>query len=527
MFAYFQLPSCPRKVLWSLVLLLSVCFAAREGLAQGQDSLVTVAAGKHYLKNAFHRFWWGKHYRQVWAEPVQVPLFWISRYKGGMTPQKEGGSFQTKNLRLLDQAGREYVLRSIDKDPTGALPRQLQRTFVARLLQDQTSVIHPYGAFIVPTLAAAAGVYHTNPRLVYIADDPDLGEFRAEFAHMLALLEERPDGNWETLGSFGNPRHIVSSKTAFEHLVQSPRYQAEARRYLTSRLFDMWLSDWSRREDQWRWAQRERGERVEFSPIPRDRDHAFFKFKDGVLTGLISVFKPNYQSFDQTISPKNVKGLMRSSRQMDASLLAYLPKETFREVARELQMNLSDEVIEEALQQWPAQIRALTAREFATKLRNRRADLPRAAEAFYRQINRHLLLPGTDAEDLFRLTFQEDGRLLVQVWGTVNQEQRLFHQKTFTPADTKSISFFGLGDEDRFELAGSGRNRIKLQLYGGQDTDQLRFGAHFRIKGKKPLVLEEEDGNQYPAHKKVKQKKYTPAAREFDGAGWLLRHRLH
>ncbi|WP_207430508.1 hypothetical protein [Sabulibacter ruber] len=510
-----------------LLLLLVFLFLPSGVFAQHKDSTIMLAAGKHYLRSGFHRFWWGKHYRNVWAEPVEVPLLWISQFKGGVTPVKQGGSFQTRNLRLVDKAGREYVLRSIDKDPSGALPKSLRKTFVAKLMRDQTSVIHPYGAFIVSTLASAAGVYHTNPTLVYIADDPALGEFRQEFAHMLALLEERPEGSeWKHLASFGKPQQIVSSKKAFEELLTSPLHQVDARRYLRSRLFDMWLSDWSRREDQWRWGEKQEGEAITYEPIPRDRDHAFFKFNDGVLTKLVSVFKPNYQSFDKTIVGKNVKGLIKSSYQMDAYLLAYLPKEEFITAAQELQQQLTDEVIEKALQRWPSQIRDLSAHEFATKLKSRRTDLPSAAQAFYRHINREVLLPGTNAEDSFVLQFQEDGSLTVQHWSSIHQEKKLVRQKVFNPAETRSIAFYGLGADDTFRLQGKGRNRIKLSYYGGQGTDQLETDPAAQLTGKKLLVLDEEDGNSYPKHKQIKVKKHKPAAQEFDGAGWLLRHRL-
>ncbi|WP_181305363.1 hypothetical protein [Rufibacter sp. XAAS-G3-1] len=513
------------RLLWVLAFLLLQPGKAR---AQPSDATITVAAGKHYLKSAWHRFWWGRHYRPVWAEPVEVPYFWVSQFKGGVTPLKEGGSFQTKNLRLVDAAGREYVLRSIDKDPTKALPSKLRKTFVANLMRDQTSVIHPYGAFLVPTLASAAGVYHTNPRLVYIADDPALGEFREEFAQMLALLEERPDGNWENLRSFGNPKSIVSSRKAFENLIGNPAHQVDAKRYLLSRLFDMWLSDWSRREDQWRWAVAEKGARTQYEPIPRDRDHAFFKFNDGLLTKLVSVFKLNYQSFDKTIVGKNVKGLIKSSSQMDGHLLAYLTKRDFDQAARELQQKLSDQVIAEALQEWPTQIRELSAREFTAKLRSRREDLPAASAAFYKLINKEVLLPGTEAKDRFVVQFEEDGRVVVQHWAAAQDATEiLLHQKSFSPSETTSLAIYGLGGEDTFVLAGKGRNKIKLRLYGGEGTDQLTVQPSFQLTGKKINLLDEEDGNEYEKNDMIKREEYTPAAQEFNGAGWLLRHRLH
>ncbi|QHL86304.1 hypothetical protein GU926_02130 [Nibribacter ruber] len=492
------------------------------------DSTILKAAGPHYLKNAFHRFWWGSHYRKVWAEPVPVPVLRLDQMRGGLIPLEQGGSFQTRTLRLEDKNGHEFVLRSIDKDPARALPDFWRKTFVATLMRDQTSVIHPYGAFIVPALAQAAQVYHTNPQLVYIAQDKALGEFEGEFAGQMALLEERPDGAWPELASFGNPKEVISSKKAFGHLFKNTNYQVEAKRYLRSRLFDMWLSDWSRREDQWRWGEQKKGKQINLEPIPRDRDHAFFKFKDGVLTSLISLFKANYQSFDHTISHNNVKGLTKSSRRMDAYFLAYLTKQDFEEVARELQTRLSDEVIDQAIAQWPAQIQALSAKEFSNKLKERRGDLLEASNAFYALINQEVLLPGTDEEDVFHLELQENGNLLVQFYSEGKKDSlHLIHQKNFYPQETKSLDIYGLGEEDTFVLKGAGKNKIKVRLYGGEGEDELKAGEAWKPTGQTIFLMDEEDGNQYPKVKGVDRKEHSPSAQEFSGKGWLLRHRLH
>ncbi|AMM52163.1 hypothetical protein TH61_14575 [Rufibacter sp. DG15C] len=511
-----------------IVLTLSLGSQTPAWAQASKDSTIVVAAAAHYLKNPFHRFWWGKHYRKVWAEPVQVPVLRLDQMRSGLIPLEQGGSFQTRTLRLKDKEGKEYVLRSIDKDPARALPEFWRKTFLASVMRDQTSVIHPYGAFLVPALASAAKVNHTNPQLVYIADDKALGEFQGVFANQLALLEERPEGPWPTLESFGNAKEVISSSKAFEQLIKDPKFQVDAKRYLRSRLFDMWVSDWSRREDQWRWGVHKQGKQTIFEPIPRDRDHAFFKFKDGVLTSIITLFKANYQSFDHTISRSNVNGLTKSSRRMDAYFLAYLTEQDFKEVAQELQGNLTDQAIDQAIAQWPSQIQALSGQEFSQKLKERRADLPEAANAFYKLINQEVLLPGTDEKDVFEIELHQNGDLTVKVFAQHKKDStQLIHQKTFKPHETASLSIYGLGDEDMFLVKGQGKNQIKVKLYGGEDEDQVKATESWKPTGQKILIMDEEDGNQYPKVKGIDIKEHTPVADEFTGKGWLLRHRLH
>ena len=47
----------------------------------------------------------------------------------------------------------------------------------------------------------------------------------------------------------------------------------------------MFIGDWGRQEDQWRWATFEEGDNKIYKPIPRDRDQAYTRL-DGVLLSL-------------------------------------------------------------------------------------------------------------------------------------------------------------------------------------------------------------------------------------------------
>lgn len=493
------------------------------------DSTVKVAAGPQYQRGAVHAFFWGKHYREIWATPVTAPVFNLrTAVPGGLTPVREGGSFQTRNLRLVDRNGMQYVLRSVDKDPTKALPENLQAGPIGRLMKDQTSVIHPYGAYIVPQLAQAAGLFHTNPRLVYLSDDPALGEYRTAFANQLYLFEERPEGDQSTVQSFGRSASVESSRKVFTNLLTSPQYHIDARQYLRNRLFDMWLGDWSRREDQWRWASfpGATGTTI-YKAIPRDRDHAFFKFDDGLLTHIIGWVKSNYQSFHETIRLRDVEGLNRAARPMDKSLLAYLTRNDFREIADSLRQALPNSVISDALQVWPTEVQALSMADFNRKLHARRDELPAVADKFYELLAEEIELPGTDAAERFVVEPAGTGKVRVQVFQINPTGDKLLSQRTFDAAETNVIRLFGLGGNDAFEVRGVPDARIALGLYdgAGQDlieTTQVPAGAKTSI-----TVYDSGDGNTLTLSKAVEVKKYLPRADEFDAAGWLLRHRLY
>lgn len=493
--------------------------------------MVRVAAGPQYMRGAVHQFFWGKHYRKLWAVPVQAPVLNLRTVvPGGLTPTEAGGSFQTKNLRLVDRRGVQFVLRSVDKDATKALPERLRNGPIGRLMKDQTSVINPYGAYIVPHLAQAAGVFHTNPRLVYVADDPALGAFRKEFANALYLLEERPEGDQSGVSSFGRSALVESSRKVFTNLAFNPQARVDARQYLRARLFDMWLGDWSRREDQWRWASfRGAGGATVYQAIPRDRDHAFFKFDDGLLTRIVSWVKSNYQSFHEKIKLRDVEGLNRAARPLDKSLLVYLTADDFRQVADSMRLGLSDKVIKEALAVWPKEVYALAGAEFDRKLRGRREQLPAVAARFYQLLAQEIEIPGTDQPERFVLEPADTGQLRVQVLRLhAGRPDSLINQRTFLVGQTRSIKLFGLGGNDVFELRGLPDHRFAVGIYdgAGQDVVALKMPAGASNQPTNVLVYDSGDGNTLKVAKPIKTQAYVPAATEFDAAGWLLRHRL-
>jgi hypothetical protein len=503
--------------------------AVHPALPIQADSTVQVAAGPQYQRGAIHRFFWGQHYRQVWATPVTAPVFNLrTAVPGGLTPVREGGSFQTRNLRLVDHAGTQYVLRSVDKDATKALPESLQNGPIGNLMKDQTSVIHPYGAYIVPPLAKAAGLFHTNPRLVYVPDDPALGEFRKAFANQLYLFEERPEGDQRQVPSFGRSASVESSRKVFTNLLASPQYRIDARQYLRNRLFDMWLGDWSRREDQWRWASFPTADSsTVYKAIPRDRDHAFFKFDDGLLTHIISWVKSNYQSFHETIRLRDVEGLNRAARPMDKSLLAYLTREDFRQIADSLRLALPNPIIASALTVWPTEVQALSVADFTRKLQLRRDELPAVANKFYELLAQEIELPGTDAAERFVVEAAGPGNVRVQVFQMLPTGDKLVAQRTFKAAETKIIRLFGLGGNDAFEVRGAPDPRIALGLYDGAGQDLVETTLVPAAAKTNITVYDSGDGNTLTVTEAVTVEKYQPRADEFDAAGWLLRHRLY
>src|SRR6185436_7698627 len=161
-----------------LIPVLFFSFFSAPSVVKAQSDSMTVAANTTFKTNGSKKFWMGSNYRTEWKTPITVPVINLSTEKGGLTPTKRGGGKQTKSLRVEGANGREYSFRSIQKFITGkTLPYDLQSEAAEDLVADGVSASYPYAALSVIPLAQAAGIPYLDAKVIYIPDDPKLGEF--------------------------------------------------------------------------------------------------------------------------------------------------------------------------------------------------------------------------------------------------------------------------------------------------------------------------------------------------------------
>ncbi|MBI4502071.1 MAG: BamA/TamA family outer membrane protein [Gemmatimonadetes bacterium] len=438
--------------------------------AQGPPAdTVVVAPGPEYRAGWLHQLLFGRHYRGLWVEPIPAPVLDLGAFAGGLVPVRRGGGRQTKSLRLRAPDGREYVFRSIDKDPAAALPEPLRRTIAGRVLQDQISSGHPAAPLVAAPLLDAAGILHADPILAFLPDDARLGDFRAEFGNMLGIIEERPDEGDGDAPGWGGFTRIVGSERLLERLQESPKDRLDAGAFLTARLVDMWLGDWDRHPDQWRWAVIQRGGTRRWLPIPRDRDQAFVRL-DGILPGLARYSRPQLQSFGRDFP--SISGLTWSGRQMDRRFLVQLGWPQWDSVVRDLDERLTDSAVAVAVGQSPTPYLAIDSARLASALRNRRTGLPKAARRFYLQLAREPDIHATDRPEVAQLHRDADGSVEVVLRATGNDQP--YFARRFDPAETREVRLYLHGGDDSAVLTGAGPDRITLRVIGGGGDDVLR-----------------------------------------------------
>lgn len=452
-----------------------------------QPDSARIAAGPQYAAGGLHRFFFGPHYRTSWAAPVMAPVLRLDTAYGGLEVLERGGGRQTISLKMQTEDGRQYVFRSVDKDPVSALSYTLRHTIAAAVTRDQTSSQQPYGALAVAPMLDELGILHASPRLYIMPDDPRLGQFRTTFANMLGMVEERPTNGGKGPLPFGNADEIFKSYDLFHEMYDHPDVRLDTREFARARMFDILIGDWSKHEDNWKWAAFEQEDSTLVRPIPRDRDHAFSNL-DGLLPWLAERqwAVPNLEHFDYRI--KSVRSLTYQARHMDRFLGIRLTREDWRQAAREVQEALPPEVIERAVRQMPRENFDLSGKEITAKLARRRQDLEKYADRFYGLLARYVDVPGTNKEEYFHILRQPDGSTLVEI--RRQKDSSLTYRRLFLPEETREIRLYGLHGDDRFLVEGQAESAIKLRLVGGAGEDEITDNSLVKKGGKRTLVYE-------------------------------------
>ncbi|KXX70652.1 metallophosphoesterase [Flammeovirga sp. SJP92] len=442
---------------------------------KGFPDSVIVAASTLYATSASQQKWMGKNYRKEWETPIKMPVFDLSKFKGGVKIVQRGGGMATLSFRLQDSLGNQYTLRSIDKNPIKAIPEELKETIAKAVVQDQISAAHPYSPLTVPIMADAIGIYHANPQVVYVEDDPQFGIYQELAANKVYMLEERPSKNTGDIESFGNAKKIYSTIKTVKKLREDNDNYTDYMFTLKSRLFDMLIGDWDRHDDQWRWAafKQKKGQRM-FRPIPRDRDQVFF-LNEGIIPKIASnkYVLPKFEGFDEEMNW--APGFNFNARFFDRYFLAQADLEDWLKQAKYIQENITDDVILEALQYLPEEIRAFHHDEIFRVLKARRAQLPEIAKEYYLHLSKNVSVLGSDKMEEVTVERLENGftEVTLKKISKKGKVQQTLYHRVFNPKETREIRIYGFDGKDTFIFKGKYKSKIKVRVVGGDGEDTI------------------------------------------------------
>jgi hypothetical protein len=434
-----------------------------------------VVAGKEFDRSGSWRFWFGEGYRKAWATPVVLPVIDLKTEKGGLTPLREVGGFQTEGLALKGGDGRGYTFRKLEKHPERVLPAAWRHSELRAIAIDQTAAAHPAATVIVGSLARSVGILFYRSRLAVMPDDPALGEFRETFGGAVGTLDEYITPGYEGI------TQIVSTRELWDLWREGgPGNRVDSRAFLKARLFDLVVGNWDRHQGQWRWARMPDHPRWE--PLPEDADQAFTRY-EGHAMGAVRSVVPRFMRYSGKY-PKRIEGLTANNYDVTRWLLADVEWPVYEEVARELVAQMTDAVIDDAMRRMPPEWYAIDGAQMTKDLRQRRDGIVTFARRFYLHLSDRVDVRATDRNDLATIRHLEDGRLELTLapLGDDGAGGPPYYRRTFSPKETREIHLYLLAGDDRVVATGTrtGGIRVRVLTNGGNDTvdDSQSGGLH-------------------------------------------------
>ncbi len=434
------------------------------------DKVQIAASNKYKNPGWFRKFMLGENYRKEWSQPVTLPVMHISYTNGGYKITGSGGGFQTKSLHLVDTAGNQYNLRTIDKDPKKVLPAGMRSTFAKDVVQDVISGAHPYAPLAVSPMADAAGILNAKPVFYFVPNDPALGFYQAQFANKIVLLEsgKKVENDVKTR----NTTKVINKLTGEnDHFVDQSKV-------LQARLLDMTIGDWDRHFDQWRWAVDDTGRGKLYYPIPRDRDQAFFRPQGAIMFIATKRFLPWMKGFGEHYNNKFL-WLAHSPRNFDRIFMNELDADAWRTGIARFQQAETDNVIDSAVNKMPPEITAIDGAQITRSLKNRRDELTGKGMDYYRFLSREVNVLGSNKDEYFTVKSNDSG-ILVQVRANEKDTSLLMYTRLFDPKVTREIRLYGFNGNDNFDIDPSVHTRMRIRMIGGRGNDTFNVAGRAR-----------------------------------------------
>ncbi|HEX6587605.1 MAG TPA: hypothetical protein VF039_01180 [Longimicrobiales bacterium] len=431
---------------------------------------VTVVPGARYDEGGWTRFWLGDGWRDEWTTPIRVPVLDIHRFAGGLEFERQGGGNQSITLHMIGADGVGYVFRSVDKHPGKALPHDLKDTPVGDVVQDVISALHPAGALVTGRLLDATPLLHVDPRLAVMPDDPALGEFRETFAGMLGTIEEKPQEGPDDTPGFAGSEKVKGWDNMLEDLEESSQYRLATDEFVLARLFDVFLNDPDRAEDQWDAVRFDDpdGDGYVYRPLPRDRDWALVNGGGLLISTIGRRIYPKLVGFDATL-PK-LRPITIQAWRVDRPLLAGVEWPVWERAARDLQSMLTDAAIADALRALPPEMQDRNA-EIAAALRSRRDQLDEFAREYYLFLAEYPDIHATDENDRAEVMREPDGDVVVSISDAGGDE---YFRRTFVKAETREVRIDLHGGDDHVVVRGAdGFDAPFIRVEGGGGDDVL------------------------------------------------------
>ncbi|MFC7357421.1 metallophosphoesterase [Jejudonia soesokkakensis] len=441
---------------------------------------------------------WGAKYKEAFSTPVTADIAILDTLYGGLSVIREGGEKEYRSLRLKDENGNVYRMRALGKNSLDFSQKvQLENPVIEEGTEETTEVLsptlfdeefytasHPYAVLAVPTLAKAVNIFYTNAQLYYVPKQLALGNYNENFGDELYLISNEPTEESEGARTFKYPDDVETTDDILTKIRKNGDIQVDEENYIRSRLFDMLIGDWDRESDHWRWAEynNSSGKNV-YVPIPKNRDDAFASFDGDVFDIARSIFAGSRITHVYDNDLRDLEWFNKEGIILDRALIERSGRSQWKYVAESIQNAITPEIIEEAFNKIPEEVRDEELAIIKEKLIARKDNLVDIADRYYNYFSNLQTIAGTDTDDYFEITRLPDGGTKVKTYSfSEGKKSEIITDRTYYHKDTRELWIYGLDGKDVFVVDGEDSDLIYVRLIGGKGEDVYNIKTGRRVK---------------------------------------------
>jgi hypothetical protein len=431
---------------------------------------------------------WGKHYRELYYEPVSVKAVSLNTLYGGVSvrmhiPKMHG-------LVLDDRHNNTYFLKPLGGG-TSFLestffrnvynPDDFKNTYLGDFIEEAYTIIHPYTFVASGQMADKIGLMSFNPQIVYIAETADCDTITdgTGLQNKLVSISEIP--------GMEQYQYARTTEEVLKQLAKDNKYHIDQVKYIRTRMFDMLIGDWNKIAESWYWLENNVGDTIIYEPVVVDRSHAFSKVEGMFFTPLLKMLGLNFiTNYNHRI--KDVKKLNELGYALDIALTQPSDESLWIQEAKYIQDNLTDPVVDAAFSRLPSEMQTPQLDEIKANLKIRRNSLVSTAKDYYRALQQTPVIAGTDSKDKFVIDEDQEGTLRVKLYDTNNDN--LVWEKKYEPKRTKEIWLYSLDGDDIFEI-NKKHSSVPVFLIGGKGLNDYNVDSGKKVRIYEPKAQKE------------------------------------
>lgn len=327
-------------------------------------------------KSKIYNWMWGRHYRLLYTIPIRVPSATIETLGGGMDIVGQAEGFH--GLLLENKRKQLYLLKPLGGS-TSFLESKFFReiynktdfknTYLDEFLGDAYTIINPYTFLVADYLAKSAGLSFSPSRIYYIPSHmrKDTVADGSDIQDRLVNLINVPDINLRS--------NLYTTEDFLDSLQVSKNYMADQNLYIRERIFDMWIGDWNKTNENWEWQSHTVNDSVIYTPIVIDRNHAFTKV-DGVLfKQMLKMLSLDFICNYDSLILKDTKKINKLAFALDMAVAGRSDESVWIRQAQEIRKQMTDSLIDSAFTYLPEGVKHDEIELIKRKLKRRRLEL--------------------------------------------------------------------------------------------------------------------------------------------------------